>query len=76
MRFADAHVVQWQVAQLSHKACCRSDVLDSLFWFKIVETMLPRLDTFDPRNRFIMIMIISKCLEQSTLERRLMHSRI
>ena len=64
--FADAHVVQWQVAQLSHKACWCCDVLDSLFWFKIVETMLPRLDEFDSRNRFIMI--ISKCLVQCTPE--------
>ena len=35
--FADAHVVQWQVAQLSHKACCRSDVLDSLFGSRLLQ---------------------------------------
>ena len=60
--FSDAHVVQWQVAQLSHKACWCSDVLDSLFGFKIAPTMLHRLDTFG------FIMIISNCLVQCTPE--------
>ena len=61
-RFSDAHVVQWQVAQLSHKACWCSDVLDSLFGFKIAPAMLHRLDTFE------FIMIISNCLVQCTPE--------
>ena len=60
--FSDAHVVQWQVAQLSHKACWCSDVLDSLFGFKIAPTMLHRLDKFG------FIMIISNCLVQCTPE--------
>ena len=36
-RFADAHVVPWQVTQLSHKACWCSSVLDGRFGSRLLQ---------------------------------------